>query len=197
MKSWAFAVLVAVGATILGGTLLREPIAYAAQNVGATIVGPLDGDGNVQVHEQGTANVNVTNGAVPVHEQGTTAVRSANEEITLQGLAHEDGPSCGNDIYTVPAGKELVIEYASAFTFDAFETATHASGHLEVFRSSGSSDLSLLFQKVSGSNWAASEAIHYALKAGESLAFSGEVINPAHPGCNMEVDVGGYLQPSS
>jgi hypothetical protein len=150
--------LVVVGATILGGTVLREPIAYAAQNAGATIVGPLDGDGNVKVHEQGTANVNVTNGAVPVHEQGTTAVRSADEEITLQGVAHEDGPFCGNDIYTVPAGKELVIEYASVFTFDAYESTTAVSGQLEVFTPSGSSGLPLLFQKVRDSSWAASES---------------------------------------
>src|SRR5262245_35221586 len=61
MKRWAFVLLVVVGATILGATVLREPIASAAQNVGATIIGPLDASGNLAVHEQGTANVNVTN----------------------------------------------------------------------------------------------------------------------------------------
>jgi hypothetical protein len=66
MKKLSFAVLVVVGATILGGTVLREPIAYAAQNLSTTIVGPLDGDGNVKVHEQGTADVNVTNSNLSV-----------------------------------------------------------------------------------------------------------------------------------
>jgi hypothetical protein len=63
MKKWSFVALLVVGATILGATVLREPIARAAQTVDATIVGPLDGQGNVKVHEQGTANVNVTNTA--------------------------------------------------------------------------------------------------------------------------------------
>ena len=62
MKKWGFVALLLVGATILGSTVLHEPIANAAQNVGATIVGPLDANGNVKVAQQGTANVNVTNG---------------------------------------------------------------------------------------------------------------------------------------
>ncbi len=50
----------------LGTTIFREDIAYAAQLVSADIVGPLDAQGNVKVHEQGTANVNVTNRALAV-----------------------------------------------------------------------------------------------------------------------------------
>jgi hypothetical protein len=78
MKTWSFVALLVVGATVLGSTVLREPIAYAAQSVSATIVGPLDGNGNVAVHEQGTANVREqnldANGNVKVHEQGTAQV---------------------------------------------------------------------------------------------------------------------------
>jgi hypothetical protein len=50
----------------LGTTIFREDIAYAAQLVSADIVGPLDAQGNVKVHEQETANVNVTNRALAV-----------------------------------------------------------------------------------------------------------------------------------
>jgi hypothetical protein len=57
MRKWTFVALLLVGATILGSTVLREPIANAAQSVDANIIGPLDGNGNVKVHEQGTANV--------------------------------------------------------------------------------------------------------------------------------------------
>jgi hypothetical protein len=62
--------LLMLGAAILASTVLSGPIASAAQSVSATITGPLDGQGNVKVHEQGTANVNVlgnvsTQGAIP------------------------------------------------------------------------------------------------------------------------------------
>jgi hypothetical protein len=50
----------------LGTTLFREDIAHAAQLVSAEIVGPLDEQGNVKVHEQGTADVRVMNRAVPI-----------------------------------------------------------------------------------------------------------------------------------
>jgi hypothetical protein len=45
MGKWTFIALLLIGATLLGGTALREPIASAAQTVSATIVGPLDGAG--------------------------------------------------------------------------------------------------------------------------------------------------------
>jgi len=52
MKKWPFAVLLIVGATVLGATVFREPIGRAAQSTTATIIGPLDANGNVKVHEQ-------------------------------------------------------------------------------------------------------------------------------------------------
>lgn len=58
MKKWTFVALLLVGAAILGSTVLREPIAHAAQSTATTIVGPLDANGNVKVHEQGTVTVN-------------------------------------------------------------------------------------------------------------------------------------------
>jgi hypothetical protein len=57
-KIW-FAVGVIGLSVILGATVLREPVAWAAQTVDANVIGPLDGNGNVKVHEQGTANVAV------------------------------------------------------------------------------------------------------------------------------------------
>jgi hypothetical protein len=89
MKKWPFAALLVVGAAILGATVLREPIAKAAQVVDANIIGPLDTAGNLKVHEQGVAQV-----------------RPEGEPITIelqQGL--------GN--YLVPRGKRLVIQYVN------------------------------------------------------------------------------------
>ncbi len=76
MKKWLFVVGLVGGSLLLGGTVLREPIAYAAQSVSATIIGPLDANGNVAVHEQGTADVNVTNTDLGVH--GTVGVSTPN-----------------------------------------------------------------------------------------------------------------------
>jgi hypothetical protein len=59
MRKWPTIGLLVLGATFLGATVLSGPIAAAAQSVSATITGPLDGQGNVKVHEQGTANVHV------------------------------------------------------------------------------------------------------------------------------------------
>ena len=60
------AFLLVLGSTFLGATVLQEQVAWAAQSVNATIIGPLDADGNVKVHEQGTADVNVTNASLSV-----------------------------------------------------------------------------------------------------------------------------------
>jgi hypothetical protein len=94
-------VLLVVGATILGATVFREPIASAAQLVNANITGPLDAQGDVKVHEQGTANVAVTNG--PATQPVQVADRFQ--------LAGSDGTKIS---YTVPAGRRLVLEYAAA-----------------------------------------------------------------------------------
>jgi hypothetical protein len=53
---------------IVGATVFREPVAWAAQDVTATLTN-VDGNGNVKVHEQGTAGV---------HEQGTANVNVQN-----------------------------------------------------------------------------------------------------------------------
>jgi hypothetical protein len=63
------AFLLVLGSVVLGATILRAPIASAAQSVSSTIVGPLDSNGNVAVHEQGTADVNVKNASLSVAPQ--------------------------------------------------------------------------------------------------------------------------------
>jgi hypothetical protein len=92
-------VLLVVCGAALGATVLHEPIATAATPFMNVIVGndatnpvPVaeqnrDGNGNVRVHEQGTAavheqgtaNVNVTNGSIPV--TGTVSVASATQRV--------------------------------------------------------------------------------------------------------------------
>lgn len=59
MRKYAIAAVGLLLSVVLGATVFREPIAWAAQAISATIVGPLDSNGNVAVHEQGTAIVAV------------------------------------------------------------------------------------------------------------------------------------------
>jgi hypothetical protein len=81
MKKMSLAALLLVAATVLGATVLREPVADAASAVlQVNIVGPVDGDGNVKVHEQGTASV-----------EGTVAARSAPATSPWRSVS---GPAC-------------------------------------------------------------------------------------------------------
>jgi hypothetical protein len=77
---------------VLGATVFREQVAWAAQAVDATIIGPLDSNGNVKVHEQGTAAVNVTN-----------RVSIAPESPITNGGGRRSIPSGLNQLETVTA----------------------------------------------------------------------------------------------
>jgi hypothetical protein len=109
MKKSSFVSLLLVGATILGATVLRERIASAAQTVSATIIGPLDANGNVTVHEQGTA---------AVHEQGTANVQVANPSVPIEQAGTPVTIQFPTGPYTVPDGKRLVIEYLNSETLE-------------------------------------------------------------------------------
>ena len=56
MRRYAIVAAGLLVSVVLGATVFRAPIAMAAQLVNATIVGPLDADGNVKVHDQGTVS---------------------------------------------------------------------------------------------------------------------------------------------
>jgi hypothetical protein len=96
--------LIGVG-VFLGTTVFREELAHAAQLVSAEIVGPLDAEGNVKVHEQGTANVNVMNRAVPVTVTNTSVgVRQAGEPVLLHVTSQS---------HQFVFNKRLVIQYVN------------------------------------------------------------------------------------
>jgi hypothetical protein len=85
MKKWQIAVLLVAGALILGATVLREPVAWAAQVVDAKIIGPIDDRGNVTVAVQ---------------------PKLTNQFVFEESLElGSPGP-----IVTVPAGKVFVVE---------------------------------------------------------------------------------------
>jgi hypothetical protein len=127
MKKWQFVALLLVGSAILGATVMREPIAWAAQVVDAKIVAPLDGAGNVKVHEQGTVQVTGTVGIRPaandvtidnpaaspvpvaVQQEGVETVQEFTRVFLGEGESEEE-----RAVFTVPAGKLLIITFVSA-----------------------------------------------------------------------------------
>jgi hypothetical protein len=138
------AVVVVLSASlVLGATVFRAEIAEAAQSMVVTIIGPLDANGNVAVHEQGTANVNVANSTLPVagtvnvgnlpavqQVAGTVGIASSangvqeTNSVALRPFSRQGfspfgagNPGAFNaevDLYTVPAGERVVITYAGA-----------------------------------------------------------------------------------
>jgi hypothetical protein len=133
----------------------------------------------------------VQNTPLPVHEQGTVAVRSADEEVSVTRTVQAGGTLCPiNGIYTVPAGKELVVEYISAEIEGS--AATAAFGR---FFSPSGGVLPLVLSRQTAGIFTASEAVHYVFLAGAILGFLGGL--DAGTSCFASVSVGGYLQPTS
>jgi hypothetical protein len=206
------AFLLLIGSTVLGATVFQEPIAKAASTMTSVFVSnaktspvPVqevntDANGNIKVHEQGTAavsvsgtpNVTIANTTVPVHEQGTAAVRSDNEEVSIRDqIGNDTSNSCtDNNVYTVPSGKELVIEYIGAQTSGG--TTTSVFGH---FGTSTLALLPLVFQQQVPGIFSASEAIHFVVPPSVTLRFNG--LEEGNNGCLFFAVLGGYLQPTS
>src|SRR5262249_26189118 len=181
--------LVCVG-VVLGATVFRSDIAQATGLKQSQSVIVDNGPGKpVPVQEQ-----NLDGGNIRVHEEGTAAVRLGNEEVSVsKGGDDVADPFCEiNGIYTVPAGKDLVVEYISG-TLEPFSgTDTGATG--KVFSPSGG-ELPLVFVEQQPNQFAASEAVHFVFPAGSLLDFLG-VLGGASS-CTVAVSIGGYLQPSS
>jgi hypothetical protein len=111
-------VILVLAATLLGATALREPIAAAAQSVGANITGPLDGQGNVRVHEQGTASVNVANSPTVRLDPTSIGTAAATHVLFEQAIGdtapHEFDASSADSIRLIaggcPAGSGFQVE---------------------------------------------------------------------------------------
>jgi hypothetical protein len=75
--------LLVTSVVVLGGTVFRQPVAAAAGMLSVFVTNDsshpvpvreqnLDANGNIKVHEQGTANVNVTNSSLSVRASAVT-----------------------------------------------------------------------------------------------------------------------------
>ena len=116
--------LVALVGGMVGGTLFGGPVVRAAAHAQDVIEQNLDASGFIRVHEQGTANVAVTNFPasqnvaitnLPTVQNVALTGRepfAAGESVVAQTIP--DGDVSGEHTFIVPAGKRLVIEYVNA-----------------------------------------------------------------------------------
>jgi hypothetical protein len=140
MQKLGIAALIVTTSLVLGATVLREPVAWAAQVVDAHITN-VDANGDIRVHEQGTANVSVMNDLVPVHEQGTAHVGgtvgldpSANtvkidssEPLATSDVNAPTGP--GSEPVVIAAVGGTIPEGVACLPFDRASRYTVPPGH--------------------------------------------------------------------
>jgi hypothetical protein len=122
-------------AAALGATVFKESIATAADSISATITGPLDAQGNVSVHERGTANVTVTNrdpiavkalGRTSVQLAGTVNTTSAQTTVTVLDAKKFCGHD-GQNLYA-PFTQPIALGY-SAIRVEYYGQATDVELH--------------------------------------------------------------------
>ena len=101
------AFLLLLGSTVLGATVLREPIARAAAPISSVFVSN-DAAHPVPVRDQSID----ANGNVKVHEQGTAAVRdvSSSSAHPVRYVTGFSGSS-GSVISDIPAGERLIVTW--------------------------------------------------------------------------------------
>jgi hypothetical protein len=129
-----------ITALLVGGLVLGGPVAQAASSLFDVFVTNdaahpvpvrdqnVDANGNLKTHEQGIANVNITN--------GTLSVRSAGIPYQVSGTANLGSGSDGGQNFPIPAGKLLVVQTASAMVL--LPPGQTAAATLEILPASGS-----------------------------------------------------------
>jgi hypothetical protein len=184
-KAVTGAVVLVLTSLVLGATVLREPLARAAAPIASVFV-TNDSANPVPVREQ---NVDAS-GSVKVHEQGTAAVRSANEEFAVTKNFSDNGPSCIGTLLTVPAGKQLVVEWVGA-VLDS--SANLPLGYL--YRVGGTPyNVVFTFQHHASGTAVASQPVHYTYPPGSEIR--ADFFVPLATSCNVYVSLGGYYQPA-
>jgi hypothetical protein len=183
------AFLLLLGSAVLGATVLRDPIAHAAVPITSVFV-TNDSSHSVPVREQ-----NLDGGNVKVHEQGTVSVRSADQEVSARARASSNvANGCGGALYTVPAGKQLVVKYISAFGIVI--NATSAAGEINyaVTGENTAVELPVVFQAQGPDVFAASESVNFVVPPGSQIYFNATFRGGPNE-CSVHFALGGVLQP--
>ncbi len=122
------AAAVVVLAAVLGATVFSEQVAWAAQGVSATIIGPLDQAGNVKVAESGSTELVAAGRVTSSSSLGSLDVRAYKEVRIAIGAA-----ACGSDTMLWVIAKEpSAAGGSSSFGLDFFEACGADSRTYEV-----------------------------------------------------------------
>lgn len=182
--------LVTVG-IVLGATVFRTDIAQATGLAQAVTVSNTAAQA-VPVREQ-----NLDGGNIKVHEQGIVSSRSADAEVSATAANASLTDTCGGSLYTVPAGKQLVVKYISVFGFNA--DATSGVGYITA--AGNNSDLPngillpVVLQKQYIDDFSGSESVNYVVPPGTEIHFQAAFAGATH--CSVRFALGGVLQPAS
>lgn len=175
---------------VLGATVLREPVASAAQLLAVSIKEPVDADGNVKVAQQGTANVNV----VDTHEPFQRRL-----DFSLA-----DGDPFGSEAFSIPAGKRFVAQFISVSLalppnqtpLVSFNRGNLGAGGFVPLESQGVISISPgLFTRYAG----AESILHYVDGGGsftialERASITGAGVDPPEGTAFLSANVAGYL----
>jgi hypothetical protein len=180
--------LVCVG-VVLGATVFRSDIAQATGLAQSVTVNNTAAQA-VPVREQ-----NLDGGNIKVHEQGTVSVRSADKEVSVTAVGFADlTDTCGGHLYTVPAGKQLVIKYISGFgNAITGNPPTNASGIIYTGDTPTNDTLTVVFQEQAHHTFSTSESVNYVVPPGSEINFLGVLEGASH--CGFTFALGGVLQP--
>jgi hypothetical protein len=191
--------IVAVG-VVLGATVFRTDIAQAtglspsvtvantASNPVPVLEQNVDGK-NIRVHEEGTANVNVS---------GTASTRSA-DNPAFQPVRLVTGGLCGSNDqcdngpgFTVPAGKTLVVEFASLYAL----LPLGQNAKFTLIDDGGGPDLSqfadVIPDEQAGAVHVANQTMRAYLDSGHTLEITVEQFGATGSG-RWHAEISGYL----
>jgi hypothetical protein len=191
-KAIAAAILLLVGSAALGATVFRTQIAGAAQPPQPVREVNTDANGNIKVHEQGTATVSVdsssTNPVSTINVNDGQNLYSDNGFAALpMGLAGADASGS----FTVPSGQRAVIEQVGVKIRVPTGAAVQSVG---VIADPGRTYLVPVKTGSDGTNdwYAASEQVRLYLDAGSPVSIEVDTSTLAANG-TVAFFVGGYL----
>lgn len=199
MRKLSFAALLLVAATVLGATVLREPVADAATATLNVIV-QNDSSHPVPVQQQGTASVSVNNTVATADVDVRTAVRFGPESFQTAGGGFQEVVIPRD---AIPAGKKFIVAYININGFSLIEPSPLADGQCFtrlLTEGEGGGERSAPFVAVpltpnDGAMLAGSEPAFLPLNSGEGLAFActGQTATGARPSSEFLMNVGGYF----
>ena len=187
-KAIFVALLLVLGSAVLGATVLREPIAWAATTPFQNVIVANDKTAPVPVREQ---NLDA-GGAIQVADQ------SAREAARYEGVAHSNLGNFQTVVPAVPAGKRFVISYINIWGGSGIDSTVLTGADCFLLRRSTKDNVTttgaMVALPVSFSGvFAVSEQMNLPIEAGESIAVSCRIEPNPQSVFGSAVIVGNYV----